>query len=277
MKITKWRFAAVGAMAALSSVLALSAMPANASITRAQSEAAAKCSTAPIAFGLHGMGEGPSSTVKTVSPILTSFSSDLNHDSVGRLKQLTPVPYPTVDPGQWRSLLSTFTVLDIGEVDLQADIAAYVSRTCAPDRKIALVGYSMGAWVINKWLMDHRSEWSVIKDVELYGDPCYTGYTDGGTGDRGLVRLFGDSHGCTPAGIYPYPSYPPYPPFHMSDFNLNRDPVSGYGWDGARLINRAKQLWAAIHCETKACAHMDYPGTQLVDDGAEAVAGELPY
>ena len=52
--------------------------------------------------------------------------------------------------------------------------------------KVALVGYSMGAWVINKWLADHPREWSMIKAVVFYGDPCWSHGSD-----VGLARGFG--------------------------------------------------------------------------------------
>jgi len=59
-----------------------------------------------------------------------------------------------------------------GENALQEELTSY-TQGCTPSQdKIVLVGYSMGAWVINKWLVDYSSEWKMIKGVLMYGDPC---------------------------------------------------------------------------------------------------------
>jgi alpha-beta hydrolase superfamily lysophospholipase len=57
--------------------------------------------------------------------------------------------------------------LSLGEQHLQADITSYTAGCSASQDRIALVGYSMGAWVINKWIMDHPLERDMIRAVVL--------------------------------------------------------------------------------------------------------------
>lgn len=257
---------AVAAAAALTVAVSVPAAHANTIKTAAES-----CDDSPIIFGLHGVNEGPSSTVKTESPTLQSFNSDLEDDSDEELA-LTSVPYPTVYTNQWRSVASMLTVLNIGEVDLQADINAYINRTCSQDRKIALVGFSFGAWIINDWMMNHKSEWGDIKAVTLFGDPCWRS----GLTNEGLVRLFGSGIACTPFLFYPYPSA--HTPFKAVSYSLKLDPVSGESWNGAaNAAFGAAQLAAALVCKPagKICPHLDYPGTPTVNDGAELVVSKI--
>ena len=104
--------------------------------------------------------------------------------------------------------------------------------------KIALVGYSMGAWVINKWIVDHPLEWDMIKAVVLYGDPCKVNGKD-----KGLVREFAASYGCMPAKDYPYPlpGGTTAVPFPVQSWTMPRDPVTGAGWAGNKGTPRSKR------------------------------------
>jgi hypothetical protein len=257
---------AVAAAAVLTMAVSVPAAHANTIKTAAES-----CDNSPIVFGLHGVNEGPSSTITTVSPTLQSFDSDLKDDSGGKLA-LSRVPYPTVYTNQWGSMASMLAVLNIGEADLQADINAYINRTCSQDRKIALVGFSFGAWIINDWMMNHKSEWGDIKAVTLFGDPCWRS----GLTNEGLVRLFGFGIECTPSLLYPYPSA--HTPFKVVSYSLKLDPVSGESWNGAaNTAFKAAQLAAALVCKPagKVCPHLDYPGTPTVNDGAELVVSKI--
>jgi hypothetical protein len=138
--------------------------------------------------------------------------------------------------------------------------------------KIALVGYSMGAWVINLWLTDHHSEWSKIKAVVLYGDPCWRG----GFFDEGLARLFALSYGCMPFSYYPYPEASAQVPFQVQTYSAVHDPVSGEGWHGGLPNVAQEQLLAAILCTNPAtCSHLDYTGSTAIYQGARFVVSQL--
>jgi hypothetical protein len=249
---------------AIAAVLALftSAPPVSAATVR---PGAIMTCTAPVFFGVHGMNEGPSPSISAVSPEILSFADQNAVASVG----IFPVSYTTVYPSAWSVISSLYSALDNGENALQADIAAYSKGCSASQDKIALVGYSMGAWVINKWIMDNPSEWNMIKAVVLYGDPCYAS-----GGDEGLVREFGSGNGCMPANYYPFPAWvgTGKDTFGVYSSTMPRDPVSGAGWDG----NAAAQLFAAVNCNNpNTCSHLDYTGSTEMSEGAQFVASKL--
>jgi hypothetical protein len=274
MMIFKRRSALLGvALAALlGSTLAATVPPAAAA---ARSAAASSCDTTPVFFGLHGMAEGPSSQISTISPELESFDTDQNAISGAVLTY--PVSYTTVYPNAWSVATSLFPALTDGEKALQSDITRYTAGCSVSQDKIALVGYSMGAWVINKWLMDprYRSEWSMIRAVVLYGDPCYRG----GFFDEGLARLFAASYGCMPFSHYPYPEARAHVPFRVKTYSLAYDPVSGEDWHGGFPLTdvfKDSQLAAAVTCTNPAtCSHLDYTGNTEIYEGAQFVVSRL--
>jgi hypothetical protein len=250
---------------AIAAVLALATSALPASAATAQPGVAATC-TIPVFFGLHGMNEGPSPTISAVSPELLSFDADQNASgTVG----IYPVSYTTVYPSAWSVLTSLYSALDNGENALQADITSYSTGCSASQDKIALVGYSMGAWVINKWIMDHPLEWNLIRAVVLYGDPCWA-YGQ----DKGLVREFGSGYGCMPANYYPFPAWvgTGKVTFGVQSYTMPLDPVSGANWAG----NAAAQLYAAVNCgNPKTCSHLDYNGSTENSEGAQFVESKL--
>lgn len=250
--------------------LAASALPASAATARPGMTGT--CDTTPVFIGLHGMAEGPSSTISAISPELESFDTDQNAISGAVLND--PVPYPTVYPNKWRSLLTTRSALSQGEAALQAEIMRYTAGCSAAQDKVALVGYSMGAWVINKWIMDNRPEWNMIKAVVLYGDPCWV---DGN--DDGLAREVAGGSGCMPAPDYPFPlpGGTTANPFPVQSWTMPRDPVTGAGWGGGgNLLDTAQQLAAAVTCGDPAtCSHLDYTGSTEIYEGAQFVVSQL--
>ena len=250
--------------------LATSALPASAATAR---PGVIRTCTIPVFFGLHGMKEGPGSGgiggpgISTLSPELKSFDDDQNAISGAVL--IYPVSYTVVYPNAWSIATSLLPALTNGENALQSDITGY-SKGCSQSQdKIALVGYSMGAWVINKWIMDHPLERFMIKAVVLYGDPCLMNGKD-----EGLVREFLASHGCMPANDYPYPvpGGTVANPFPVQSWTAARDPVSGADWAG----NKSAQLKAAEDCNNpKTCSHLDYTGSIAIRDGAQFVVSQL--
>ena len=182
MTAIKWRFATLGlALAALLvSALAATGSPAMA--------AASSCAnTGPVFFGLHGMYEA-------VHHRPAKFPGDpglrLRAESFSGAVLNDPVPYPTAT-ASLPDLINLVSFVKTGENNLQSYLAAWTKGCTTAQDKVALVGYSMGAWVINKWLKDHSSELSMIKAVALYGDPCWDRRRRPGAGPAARPQLRG--------------------------------------------------------------------------------------
>lgn len=270
------RRAAVAVAAVAASMAAVSVPAAYASTTQA---ADSECNGLPVVYLVHGIAQGPTAAHPQLSqsPELSSFVTDLSDtDDTSFIRQ--PVIYPAASR---LNLVATWdTYMNDGERNLQSAITYGNDRTCRGDEHIALVGYSMGAWVIDKWLQQHRNEWSEVTAVTLFGDPCWTS----SGGNEGLTRLFLGSYGCPPGKDYPFPAARSSVPFPVLSYTLNKDPVSGYGFHGGQpslppnvFANREKQLAAAIACISPVfCPHLDYQngwiGAVDVQDGANLVA-----
>lgn len=252
---------------ALAALLApvISALPASAAMARPGMTTT--CDTTPVFFGLHGMGEGPSSANPNSKEML-SFDTDQNAISGAVL--FFPVTYPDVSVSDWPSLLipGPAAVL-IGENNLETDIKNYTAGCSNSQDRIALVGYSMGAWVINKWIMDHPFELGKIKAVVLFGDPCWVNGKD-----KGLVRRspVAADYGCMPASDYPYPAPQSIVPFLVQSWTMPNDPVTGNGWGGKTFTT---QLGAAVNCLKNHCSHLDYAGSTEIYQGAQFVVSRL--
>jgi hypothetical protein len=247
--------------------LATSALPASAATVRPGMTAT--CDTTPVFFGLHGMGEGPSSANPNSKEML-SFDTDQNAISGAVL--FAPVTYPDVDASNWPSLfVPGLGAVLIGEHNLQTDIKNYTAGCSNSQDRIALVGYSMGAWVINKWIMDNPLERFMIKAVVLFGDPCWVNGKD-----KGLVRRspVAGGVGCMPAPDYPYPvpGGTTANPFPVQSWTMPNDPVTGAGWGGKTFT---AQLSAAVNCVKNHCSHLDYTGSTEIYQGAQFVVSQL--
>jgi hypothetical protein len=242
----------------------------------ARPSAARSCAdTVPVFFGLHGMYEGPSKTVPAISPEIEGFDYEQNliSGAVGNY----PVSYTTATVG-WKDIADAADIGPLtaavknGEKHLQSDLAAYTKGCTLAQDKIALLGYSMGAWVVNRWLKDHPSEWIKISAVVMYGDPCWVHGPD-----AGLLRLFNPGDGCSPAKDYPYPAPTPIikVPFLAKSYCLAGDPVCGGGFNS----HRKKQLSAALKCSNAKCPHNQYqvgrPGQRTLKLGAQFVVQQL--
>jgi predicted esterase len=233
--------------------------------------ATATCHTTPVFFGLHGIGEGPSATMSTVSPEIRSFDADQNAISGAVLND--PISYTTVYPDAWSIATTMIQAVGEGEKNLDAAITSYTKGCDVLQNRIALVGYSMGAWVINEWIVDHMYQplgLAVIRAVVLFGDPCWANGND-----QGLVRRWLGRNGCMPAADYPYP----HPggagavPFGIQSWTAANDPVSGAGWGGKKASD---QLTAAKNCsDPTTCSHLDYTGSSAIHQGAQFVVSRL--
>jgi hypothetical protein len=267
-------------------VLALLALLVSAVVAtgpRATAAVSSCANTVPVFFGLHGMAEGPP-TSKTVglSPEIKGFDYEQNLIS-GRVL-VYPVSYTVLTASVWDLLRSPATnaaelmaAVNNGESHLQSDLAAYTKGCSLAQDRVALVGYSMGAWVINKWMIDHPKEWKMIRAVVLYGDPCWINGTD-----EGLVRQDIDAgatavSGCTRDGTYPYPAARSKVPFPMESWCAAGDPVAGCGFNGDLF----SQVAAAVVCvfNDTSCPHNWYrvggPAEAALRSGARFVVNRL--
>lgn len=277
MRIIKHRSVLLGvALAALLvSTLVATGRPA------AAAARSSSCDTTPVFFGLHGMGEGPSPTKpkqKDWSKLILDFDQAQNNISGAVL--VAPVSYTTVTAKNLnilkirRSSGPLANAVQNGENNLQSRLTSYTKGCAVSQDKVALVGYSMGAWVINKWLADHPREWSMIKAVVFYGDPCWSHGSD-----VGLARGFGAT-GCGPKGYYPYPAPAAKVPFKVESWCAQRDPVCGQGWNAKRnFVFLDDELAAAVGCAFHYCHHYDYtlggPNNYAIKSGAQFVVQQL--
>ena len=244
---------------AIATLLALvsSALPASAATRQARD-----CNTVPVFFGLHGITEGPSPTVSKWSEVLMSFDREQN--AMGGAVLNYPISYTTLYPNDFFVPGRLRGALADGENALDSAITDYSQGCSVSQDEFFLVGYSMGAWVINKWIVDHPSEWPMIKAVVLYGDPCWVNGKD-----QGLARQ--GSHGCMPATYYPFPVKVDTVPFPVQSWSMPRDPVSGAGWGEDRIA----QLRAAKDCEKSHCSHLEYADSTEIYEGAKLVVSRL--
>lgn len=265
--------------AALVLVPLAAALPASASQSR---PAAKSCNSGPVFFGLHGMGEGPDSAHRGQPPSYLTQSSemldfDYQQNQVSGKVLFVPIYY-TLVTGDWGSLKAIPKAVSIGVTALNHAVTSYLSDGCRPrTHHIALVGYSMGAWIINLWLMGHKDLWPQIRAVALFGDPCYhSGISNG------IVRrspLWGT---CMPKGTYPYPGSFSSKFWHhhrhpaARTYTEPQDPVTGDGWG---LDPAIAQLVAASRCVQNNCSHLDYAPNMGTSNGggAEATAAQAPF
>ena len=244
-----------------------------------------------VFFGLHGIGEGPSGSVPAEAPELSGFDYYQNQISGEVLND--PVPYTTVafsaldlipgSPDLALDVLNAVTAVSDGVSALSSAVNGWVAGCPLSELNIALVGYSMGAWIINDWLVHNQASWKYIKAVVLYGDPCWT---DGA--DRGMVRAaesaipaIGAIDGCMPPGTYPYPATSH--PFLTQSWCVGGDPVCGAGF----ADNTAAMGASALVCVAEAvtgppfphCPHFWYrvgqPAASTLQDGAQFVVTQL--
>ena len=231
----------------------------------------ASCPAAEI-IGVHGTGEGPSSTNSKNSPEIkatfAAFTTDEQKLGTSGAR-LVYYPSPTVTfadylVAAWPKL---YQVVNGYAGELEAELEGF-SHDC-PGTPISLVGYSLGALLINNMLSSYSNEWNFIDAVELYGDPCW--YNPKGD-YRGLAQYasaVGFRLGCSPENAYPYPLVSGVG-FHFLVQSLcnNKDPICGQGWP---LYEIGGQIVAAAMCALGKCPHMFYSGA-AVSYGAEFLA-----
>lgn len=257
-------------LAVSASLTAVSALP-----TSAASAAARQAPSCPEALiiGLHGAGEGPSPTDSqksaTIQATFNAFKAEvkkLPNDGTSHSYRLQWFGYPTVPYSDLTSLSGLGkTVGTVGTVATQ--LYNYISGQAAtcPATHISVVGFSLGAWVINVALTQHYYMAGLLNLVLLEGDPCWSHTGDGSAGlaqrvqEARLLQL-----GCLAADTYPYLTFAN--PFTAQSLCVNKDPICGEGYSAFTLY---QQLTAAKNCSpSNGCPHFDYPS-----DGAAAEGG----
>ncbi|MFG2030502.1 cutinase family protein [Streptomyces sp. NPDC048825] len=127
-------------------------------------------------------------------------------------------------------------------------------QSCA-DTQFVLVGYSQGAWVIDKFLRSTRPQvLNHIAGVALYGDPQW----DNGRNGRGIARQLSRYISTLRLGG-------DYPGFgdRIQSWCAARDPVCGEGYRPGLLSAGQEvgpQLRDAVGCDKPACPHNSYSG-----------------
>ena len=236
------------------------------------------CNTTPAFLGLHGMGEGPDPAQPFLADSTLLGDLDSAQNAISGAVAIALVGYESVSATDWNTLIHPSTTLEKavqdGENNLQADLISYTRGCKTSQDRIVLVGYSMGAWVVNKWLVNHRSEWPMIKGVLLYGDPCWAHGSN-----VGLARAYG-APGCMPADSYPGPVSGSAFKISVNSYCQPNDGVCGGGFSAkGNPTNRTKELLAALSCAYENCAHFDYwndgPSTGDLVQGAKFMVNVL--
>ena len=231
----------------------------------------ASCPAAEI-IGVHGTGEGPSVTDTQDSPeIKATFSAfTADEQKLGEHgADLEYYPYPAVSftdylPTNWPEL--AITINEYAD-SLEASLESF-SYTC-PGTPISLIGYSLGALLINNMLSSYSNEWKYIDAVELYGDPCWYYPHRGYSGLAQYAAKVGFPLRCFPEKAYPYPLVSPVSPhFLVQSLCKAKDPVCGQDWVPYEI---GGQIIAAALCAVYTCPHRSYAGT-ATNYGAEFLA-----
>lgn len=215
-------------------------------------------------IGLHGMGQGPDDTwtypnspeVQSTWEAFQARARQLHASNYGFQNLLYPTA-PMVVYGDAKGLHNVVRDVYKGEAALE-DAIRYSVSICH-STTFTLVGYSEGAWVINYWLNDHRDEWSIIKGVELYGDPdWYWVYstTPHKKAYFGLARLFF----LSPPGDYPISGTERW----LQSLCIVKDPVCGQGYPES-APSHTQQAHDALHCDS--CNHKKYVGAATKQGG----------
>jgi hypothetical protein len=224
--------------------------------TAAQPSAPARC---PVRFlCLHGLDEQSDLTSPTINATWKAFQSAVT------AKALPPkrdsIAFPKVTR---REFLARNIVIGI-EADVNVGVAAIqramdgAVRNCS-STKFELTGYSLGAWVVDKFLVTDIHRRQLVRAAQLYGDPQWRAPGKG----KGLAVVFN-------RGLRT-----PYPPSADKVHSLcnHRDPVCGTGYrdDGRDLAPRLKDLQAPLKCPGSAHCYSGRSTTQ----GGEFLASQV--
>ncbi|MFD5858753.1 cutinase family protein [Streptomyces chartreusis] len=198
---------------------------------------AAAATTCPVHFlGLHGLNERSDLHSPSVNATWKTFESEVGAKAARPRRDIIHFPLVTTQEFLART---TWSRNDM-EPDVNAGVRA-VQRTMdraisrCSTTKFVLTGYSLGAWVVDKFLLTDSRRRPQVLAAQLYGDPQWN---DPGKG-QGLAVILG--HGLRT-------SYPPSADRVQSLCN-HRDPVCGTGYrDGTLDLGRRLADAATVKC-----------------------------
>ena len=128
---------------------------------------------------------------------------------------------------------------------------------------VSVVGFSMGAWIINFALTHDYYMAALLNLAAMEGDPCWSNTGDGSAGLTQRAQEAGVQLGCLTA--YPYLTFAN--PYTAEAVCAPKDPVCGEGYN---LLTLGQQLYDAGKCSTTdGCSHLTYP-----KNGAAAFLGK---
>jgi Cutinase len=205
----------------------------------------------------------------------------------GKTTLYTLLPYHAPDFKDWTDLANLFVPAEQAGVqeltnvikDSPNGILYGILEKC-PTQSIVLVGYSLGAWVVNDWLSKNSDVWPNIRAVELYGDPLWhrSGHDASSGQDYDYAGLA--------AGLVtpdPYSNTPTGPGVGISNrwqsWCLQNDPVCGEGYSIVDLVHQASDAKACLDTN---CEHLKYTkddyghgrGYDLTTRGGEFLASQ---
>jgi hypothetical protein len=246
-QVRRWRLLAP--LAACSLLLTTAGLTA-----RAAPAAAAGCEVQVIT--VHGMNEGRRADMSGNSPTMEEAFRGFNTvaENKGNHPHWWDVPYDA--PPDWDVTKWNFeAVVDDAANRIQDQVVGF--RQNCPDNQLVFFGYSMGAWVIDKWIEVYATgnqpyeitNRNSIKYVALFGDPQWNHGTQ-----QGLARRYDGAFGIR--AVNPYPPAPPlYSHWHSDCTGNPSDPVCGDTFNGTR----EQQLWQSLNCKPENnCGHLLY-------------------
>jgi hypothetical protein len=263
------RILTLGAVLAVSVPLTAAALPASASGASGQ---ALSCPRV-VLIGLHGITEGPSPTVSQKSPTIqatfTAFANEvkkLPNDGTSHTYRLQWFAYPTVprsDFNSYSGLQNAVSVVGTTATQLYNYVSGQVAGCSGT--LVSVVGFSMGAWVVNVALTQHYYMAGLLNLAAMEGDPCWSNTGDGSAGLAQRAQEARVQLGCLNADTYPHLTFAN--PYTAQSVCVPKDPVCGEGFN---LLTLAQQFTAAQNCtKTNGCPHFAYP-----KDGAAAYTGK---
>lgn len=198
---------------------------------------AAAATTCPVHFlGLHGLNERSDLHSPSVNATWKTFESEVGAKAARPRRDIIHFPLVTTQEFLARTTWSRNGM----EPDVNKGVQA-VQRTMdraistCPTTKFVLTGYSLGAWVVDKFLLTDTRRRPQVLAAQLYGDPQWN---DPGKG-QGLAVILG-------RGLRT--SYPPSADRVQSLCN-HRDPVCGTGYrDGTLDLGRRLADAAMVKC-----------------------------
>jgi len=199
---------------------------------------AAAATTCPAHFlGLHGLNEESDLRSPPLNATWKTFESAVTAKAARPIRNLISFPKVTTPEFLGKSATNRTGV----EPDVKAGVTALqrtmdrAVRQC-PSTKFVLAGYSLGAWVVDRFLLTDSRRRPLVLGAQLYGDPQWNEHGKG----QGLAVLFG--HGLPT-------TYPPLPDRVQSLCN-HRDPICGTGYRAGprELTLRLRDALKEVKC-----------------------------